>query len=71
MVAYHGNGQVVAVPKWVLAIVLPALLGLGAFLFRTTDAKAERAEKATITMDARWVDLMRRLDRIEAKLDRK
>lgn len=70
----NGNDGGVRVPTWLAAILLPAIFGFILWAFQTMDAKAERAERATIRLESRMEtqgeEVLRRLGRIEAKLDK-
>jgi hypothetical protein len=64
----NGNGKVPL--SWLVGLLTTIAVGTIGVLYANVAAKAETAEKKAVTIEAQMDDVLRRLDRIEAKLDR-
>jgi hypothetical protein len=75
----NGNGGI-RIPGWLAAILVPGMIGLGVWFYNTVDAKAQSAKEAAASVHVRqaayeaetraqWAEILRRFDRLEARLD--
>ncbi len=76
----NGNGGI-RIPGWLATILVPGMIGLGVWFYDAVDGKAQSAKEASAKVElrqtayeaetrAQWAEILRRFDRLEARLDK-
>ena len=74
------NGNGIRIPGWLATILVPSVIGLGIWFYNTVDGKAQSAKDSAAKVElrhsayeaetrAQWSEILRRFDRLEARLD--